>query len=369
MAVEDHYPAPTAGLMAGYIILAILALFCAVRAFRLGSARSQYRGIYAIRYLLPLSALVFALENATLASSGGFHGTGGGGRWFLHFVSACITLEVPMLLLATFEIMYLVHKRRSVNFCGMFFDEGQRVRRMITTPIKSFVLRNSIRVVAVVLTAVGLITNFELGVDGQFPEDQLCGWVHLFRDKRPWEERVHLLLTLLPVGVLIVCNAYFSFHLWRYGTESSMVVHASILNPWFSLSFGTGILAAANVFGGPPVFQCTSNVGLVVFLISILLVMVEVNKDIVAADEFGDFLAQASGLGDAIAVRKKRRRNKEGASSLEDGATNAAEDEEGGEGAGAPGGSSSVNGAGPPGNNAAPTEALSDDIPATISYH
>jgi len=336
-----RYPPPSAGLIAGYAILAAASLLCAARAAQLGATRSHYGHIYTVRFLFPISCLVMALENATLASSGRFYDPGGSihvsqsQRNFLYFVFACVSLVVPILLLTTFELTYLVHKRRSVNFCGMFFDEGQRIRRMITTPIKSFVLRNSIRVLAIFLTAVGIIANFSLirdnttgevddeeGTDVE-PADPRCSWVCLFRDERSWDEKTNTLLSLIPTGVLILCNAYFSFLLWRYGTEFSIVVHASILNPWFSLSLGNGALAATQIFGYPPYFPCTSNLGLIIFIISILLLMVEVDKDMVAADQFADFLAQVAKKGDRISAipRKKQVLQVQAGTAPADGAT------------------------------------------------
>ena len=69
------------------------------------------------------------------------------------------TLEVPILLVVIFEITYLVHKRRSVNFCGMYFDDGVRVNN---TAFMSCMLRNSIRSLATVLLVMGLVVNFNL---------------------------------------------------------------------------------------------------------------------------------------------------------------------------------------------------------------
>jgi hypothetical protein len=74
-------------------------------------------------------------------------------------VSSFRAFEVPILLVVIFEITYLVHKRRSVNFCGMYFDEGVRVNN---TAFMSCMLRNSIRSLATVLLAMGLIVNFDL---------------------------------------------------------------------------------------------------------------------------------------------------------------------------------------------------------------
>ena len=314
--IHPSYPKPTPALVALYAVLVVFYLLCGARAAHLGSTRSHYYNIYTVRFLFPLTCVILALENATLASSRHFYDaaeSSSDGRVsvaqqnFLYFVFACVSLAVPILLVATFELTYLVHKRRSVNFCGMFFDEGQRIRRLITTPIKSFVLRNFIRAIAVFLTVLNILVNFELVNDtgSENGPDPRCGWVCLFRDSRPWDEKVHILLSLIPTGVLILCNAYFSFLLWRYGTECSIVVHASILNPWFSLSFGTGAMAATQIFGYPPYFSCTSNLGLLIFIVSILLLMVEVDKDMVAADEFADFLAQVARKGDKTSVTKK----------------------------------------------------------------
>ena len=314
--IDPSYPTPSSALVAGYAVLCVFYLLCGARAAHLGSTRSHYYHIYTVRFLFPLLCVILALENATLASSRRFYDTAedspdgeisAAQQSFLYFVFACVSLAVPILLVATFELTYLVHKRRSVNFCGMFFDEGQRIRRMITTPIKSFVLRNFIRAIAVFLTVLNILVNFDL-VDDTGSEtglDPRCGWVCLFKDGRPWDEKVHILLSLIPTGILILCNAYFSFLLWRYGTEFSIVVHASILNPWFSLSFGTGAMAATQIFGYPPYFPCTSNLGLLIFIVSILLLMVEVDKDMVAADEFADFLAQVARKGDKTSVTKK----------------------------------------------------------------
>ena len=35
---------------------------------------------------------------------------------------ACIALALPLMVISVFELTYLVHKNRSVNFCGIHFD-------------------------------------------------------------------------------------------------------------------------------------------------------------------------------------------------------------------------------------------------------
>jgi hypothetical protein len=79
--------------------------------------------------------------------------------YYSYFFLPPRTLEVPILLVVIFEITYLVHKRRSVNFCGMYFDDGVRVNN---TAFMSCMLRNSIRSLATVLLVMGIVVNFNL---------------------------------------------------------------------------------------------------------------------------------------------------------------------------------------------------------------
>lgn len=140
------------------------------------------------------------------------------------------TLEVPILLIVMFEVTYLIHKRRSVNFCGMYFDEG---RRLNNTQAMSCMLRNSIRSLATVLLVIGLMVNFNF-IQSDIPIDELAGragWWTLIERQDSLEDELHLFLSLLPIAVLVVVSFYLSIMLWRYGTSSSMIVHSSICNP------------------------------------------------------------------------------------------------------------------------------------------
>lgn len=87
----------------------------------------------------------------------------------------------------------------------------------------------------------------------------------------------------------------------RYGTESAMVVHSSICNPWFYSFFGTLAMALGQLFG-PALFPIMSNTGILIFIITILLLMAEVDKDIVATHDVACFLVQVAQKGDQIRV-------------------------------------------------------------------
>lgn len=88
----------------------------------------------------------------------------------------------------TFEITYLVHKRRSVNFCGIQFDEGRRIK----TTIKSWLLRNFVGIVAGCLAAIGVCVNFDLvQVRHIDPDAGNTSWLDLFDNPRTADTSLH----------------------------------------------------------------------------------------------------------------------------------------------------------------------------------
>mmetsp|Transcript_15052 Transcript_15052/g.30623 ORF Transcript_15052/g.30623 Transcript_15052/m.30623 type:complete len:484 (-) Transcript_15052:273-1724(-) len=300
---------PSGGLIAGYSLLTVYSLALAVWAVYLGGKRLHYRSFVSVRVLFPLALLILALENASLASSGRLYdnlisdeaGNNFDHYVFIDFVFVVQTFEVPILLIVIFELTYLVHKRRSVNFCGMYFDEGRRVDN---TAVMSCMLRNSIRTLAFVLLVMGLMVNFDK-VFGA-PVDELAGragWWPLFQDDASWDEKVHLLLSLIPTAILALVSFYLSIMLWRYGTESAMVVHSSMLNPWFYSFFGTVALAVGQFFG-EKLYPIMSNTGMLIFNTTILALMTEVDKDIVATYDVACFLVQVAQKGDQIRVSR-----------------------------------------------------------------
>lgn len=109
-----------------------------------------------------------------------------------------------------------------------------------------------------------------------------------------------------------------------------MVVHSSICNPWFYSFFGTLVsyhtyclpnntwlqwidvvsplsslqaMAVGQLFG-EELYTVMSNAGVLIFIITILLVMAEVDKDIVNANDVACFLVQVSQKGDQIRVSR-----------------------------------------------------------------
>lgn len=168
---------PSTGFIVGFSILSFVSLLCTCWAVNLGRSRLHYRSFFSVRVLFPFALFILALENAALAASGLVYddlieqGENYNDRPFFKAIFVLQPFIVPILLIVIFELTYLVHKRRSVNFCGMYFDEGVRVKN---TAIMGCMLRNSIRTLATVLLVMGLIVNFDL-IYGDSPPDDLAG--------------------------------------------------------------------------------------------------------------------------------------------------------------------------------------------------
>jgi hypothetical protein len=92
----------------------------------------------------------------------------------------------------------------------------------------------------------------------------------------------------------------------RYGTQSSMVVHSSMCNPWFYPFFGTVAMAVGQIFG-PELYPVMSNAGILIFVIALLALMAEVDKDMIATHNVASFLMQVGKMGDRISVTARPR--------------------------------------------------------------
>ncbi len=80
-----------------------------------------------------------------------------------------------------------------------------------------------------------------------------------------------------------------------------MIVHSSFMNPWFAPFFGTIALTVGQFFGSIW-FAVTSNFGLLIYTITLILLMRQIDRDIVSFAEFTDFLHQVAKKGNEITV-------------------------------------------------------------------
>jgi hypothetical protein len=143
------------------------------------------------------------------------------------------------------------------------------------------------RLLSLGLLAMGIVANYDL-ITPSSPYAGRVGWYFLLSQQ--WTaESWHVLLGILPLGIASIASLYFSLALWRYGTSYSMVVHASPFNPWFSPFFGSLALIGSQFFDYRW-FLLLSNLGIFVFVESVLLLFMEVNKDMQAATDLIEFL-------------------------------------------------------------------------------
>jgi len=193
----------------------------------------------------------------------------------------------------------------------MYFDEGRRVNQnqKITTPMKSFAARNLVRTIALLLWVMGILVNLDILMNVT-KENELAGrtgWYYLWTHLKDWTEgTTHVLLFLMPTACFALCCLYLSVTLWRYGAESSMVVYATYLNPWIYPFFGTVGLIAGQCFS-TKWYLITSNIGFLILVISILLLMTEIDKDMKQTAELNDFLGRVKDLGNKISVDNKMK--------------------------------------------------------------
>jgi hypothetical protein len=274
----------TTGFTLAFAILS-LASFISVGQGLWETSRKHYLyDRYSLKILFPWASFVQSLENATLAYDVSGRTVANGWAYIIYALQVTVPAS---LLLSTFDVTYSIHKTRSILFCGIV-DGHTRSKN----PTTSMLLKVAMRLLALGLLAIGIIVNFDL-VKPDNPLAGRVGWYYLVTV--PWsDESLSVLLGILPSGVASLASFYFSSALWRYGTTYSMVVHASPFNPWFSPFFGTIAMVGGQWFD-VRWFLLLSNLGIFVYVESILLLFMEVNKDMEASNDLVEFLEVIGG--------------------------------------------------------------------------
>lgn len=306
--IDNDSEKPTTLQIILFSLLSFAFLLSAIHAFYRTSTRRHYHRLYTVRFLFPLACITCFLENIALAASGPIIDRQQDDHPLLKIIFVLQATQIPIYLVTIFELTYLVHKRRSVHFCGMFFDEGRlgrRIQGVFGTPVKSFIFRNLIRFVALLCLITGICANLDLLRD-KLQTDELAGrtgWWKLWDREKTIDAvySIHVLMSLIPTAILLFCSFFLSIALWRYGSNSSMVVHSSCANPWFYPMFGTTALLLGQLFY-ERWFPVTSNAGLLVYTITLLVLMREIDKDFTQTAVFTDFLKQVVLTGNAISV-------------------------------------------------------------------
>lgn len=234
--IDNNSEPPSTVQIILYCILTVAFMAITYKIIFQTQTRRHYHRVITVRFLLPFGLICCVMENIALACSGVIIQNEADDHILLKIIFVLQATQVPVFLLALFELTYKVHKKRSVHFCGMFFDEGRLGRYkagVFSTPVKSFVFRNLIRFLASLCCLLGFFANFDLLRDKD-EKDTLAGrtgWWQLLRSKDAIYS-AHVLMSLIPTLVLVFCSFFLSIALWRYGINSSMVVHSALPNPW-----------------------------------------------------------------------------------------------------------------------------------------
>ena len=279
----------TTGFTLAFAILSVASFISVGQGLWETSRKHYLYDRYSLKILFPWASFVQSLENATLAYDVSGRNVANGWAYIIYALQATVPAS---LILSTFDVTYSIHKTRSILFCGIV-DGHTRSKN----PTTSMLLKIAMRILALGLLTIGIIVNFDL-VKPSNPLAGRVGWYYLVTV--PWsDESLSVLLGVLPSGVASLASFYFSSALWRYGTTYSMVVHASPFNPWFSPFFGTIAMVGGQWFD-VRWFLLLSNLGIFVYVESILLLFMEVNKDMEASNDLVEFLDVIGGKREEI---------------------------------------------------------------------
>ncbi|OQR86890.1 hypothetical protein ACHHYP_09802 [Achlya hypogyna] len=203
--------------------------------------------------------------------------SGGGIDKNLPSVQVMLALQsciIPFMLLICFEVTYLVHKNKSVNFCGISFESGHRANR---NNFKTTFLRFAVWLVGLSLLLINLYVYYHY-----FNSLELREGSYLING----DGTASTILTEIPAYVLVILSLYMGLRLWNYGCNYAFVIHATCFNPWIWMVVGAIGLAIGYTVPGA-LFAVTSNIGEFAMLTAIIRMFKEVHHDLQVADEFG----------------------------------------------------------------------------------
>lgn len=198
---------------------------------------------------------------------------------------ACVT---PMILLVCYEIAYLVHKQKSVNFCGISFESGHRrhghaggggsdARRKFLSTF----LRFSVWMIGVGLLVLNLLASYKWSGES---EPEIRSIYDLEGDST-----AHAIFSILPALVLVALSLYIGLQLWNYGTFYSYMVHATCFNPWIWMLVGSVSLLAGYLLPSP-IYAISSNAGELVMMATIVRMFREVHHDMQQDQQMRTFI-------------------------------------------------------------------------------
>lgn len=239
--------------------------------YAMGYAR-KYRTMAAF-LLPPFICLCIVFDNIVMATTG-LNRDKTTVKAMLAF-HACV---IPMLLLVCYEIAYLVHKQKSVNFCGISFESGHR--RMLGRNALSTCLRFAVWLIGVALLVMNLLVSYRW--QNEAPE------IHSIYDMEG-DSTTHVVFAIAPAFVLVALSLYIGLQLWNYGTFYSYMVHATCFNPWIWILVGSVALLTGYLMPSP-LYEITSNAGELIMMATIIRMFREVHHDIQQDQQMRNFI-------------------------------------------------------------------------------
>eukprot|EP00980_Cylindrotheca_fusiformis_P007303 scaffold1525_cov142-Cylindrotheca_fusiformis.AAC.103 len=282
------------GHIVGFAAIGLISIALALVAIKLSRQTRELYEWNAIRLVIPGVLLFLGLECGTMAF---FYGHCSISRQWTIAIYMLESTLAPGIFTSTFATTFLAYRTRSIPFCMVYRGPG----RSHTNPTPGeedddeetqALIRPATMVVLMRVFTLGiLVLNFGVNFDVIWDESDLAGktgWITVIQDSSE-QESDHVVASLLPIGLTSLSCIYFSFLLWRYGSEFSMVVYPSSINPWIYTLVGSLIMIAGQ-FPGPNLFPILSNVGILVYMMTLLRVLFEVRHDMMQAGDLGQFL-------------------------------------------------------------------------------
>ncbi|KAI9917251.1 hypothetical protein PsorP6_012689 [Peronosclerospora sorghi] len=194
---------------------------------------------------------------------------------------ACI---MPMMLLVCYELAYLVHRDKGVNFCGITFERG-RGKSSTVTSRRSSCLSTGLRLFVWLTGCVLLVLN--LLVAYHWTSNLSPEVTSLY--ELQGDSVAHVLSAILPAVFLVSLALYVGLRLWNYGTNYSYLVHATCWNPWIWMLVGALALLIGYVMPSP-IYALSSNAGEVLMMATIVRMFREVRRDREQGLQLGQFI-------------------------------------------------------------------------------
>jgi hypothetical protein len=282
------------GHIVGFAVIALINFCMAIITIKLSRRTRELYEWNAVRLVIPGLFFFLGLESGTLAFDYANF------QIWRQWAIAIYMLEstcAPGIFISTFATTFLAYRTRSIPFCMVYRGPG----RSHTNPMsggddddeeRQALIRPATMVVLMRMFSLGiLILSFVVNFDVVWEAPDLAGrtgWWTVIQD--PWQEGSdHIFYSLLPMALTSLSCLYFSLLLWRYGSEFSMIVYPSSINPWMFTFFGS-ICMIVGQFFGPYLFPILSNAGILIYMMTLLRVLYEVRHDMLQAGDLGQFL-------------------------------------------------------------------------------